>query len=125
MELRHEVVGLGRYDRTGLDDLALALPVLPQAGKSKGLAILPPDVDRLLPATLLLPLVEPVRWDQAAPVLEGPTKCWLARDGFRPCVNHPVADGRVVVPPRAYAPRARHTLPLPGSLVPPLAPYLP
>jgi hypothetical protein len=73
--------------------------------KPMGSAIPAPDQVGLLGSPALpLPLVEAGSWHDAAPAAEGRAEGRLVGHAFRPGVDHPVADRRVLGPGRNQPP---------------------
>ena len=79
-------------------------PAFPEAGERHQSAVVQSEVPGLPDLALALPLVEPVRRDQATPGAVGRPKRGLARGRFRSRVDHPVTDVRFAAPERNQAP---------------------
>ncbi len=68
------------------------VPVFPQSGKREGPPVAEANVERLLGPALLLPLVEPVRQDQAPAFAKGRSKGGLGRGGLGLGVDPPLVS---------------------------------
>src|SRR4051794_86047 len=106
MNRPHEVVGLGGDDGVGFDRRGLlALPMLPEPGEAERPPVLAADQKRLFPPIRPLgPLIKAVAYDDASPDQERLAERWFLGYGFRPCVDEPIADRRIVRPGRHQPP---------------------
>ncbi len=83
----------GGQNRAGVDCLPLgSLPTLPQPCEGEGSSIAHADVEGLLVPPLLLPLVEPLRQDQAPAFAKGRSKGGLGRGGLGLGVDPPLVS---------------------------------
>src|SRR2546426_9647803 len=78
--------------------------MLPQSSDGKRIPVLHVDIDRLLPSSFLLPLVEPVSRDQAPTALEGVPKHRLLGGSLGLRVDRLLHLGGVLHPGREQAP---------------------
>lgn len=100
MHLGAQFVWLNCDNAEALDPLFSFAPSLPKATKSELPALLHPNVNRLLSALVLPPLVKAIRQDKASPLFVGVPERGLARDGFRPRIDKSVADSFILSPER-------------------------
>ena len=98
MKRSNQFIGLRGENRKGADLFVLfwVMPILPQTSESEGFAIAQCDSVRLLRCTACFPLIERVRWHEAAARMIGASK---RRCGFDGLNIAPVALVALILPP--------------------------
>src|SRR5688572_8987676 len=98
MNLRAQLVRLDGNDGEAVNAPLAVVPSLSQAAEGELSALVDADVNGLLAASDLLPLVEAVGQDETAPLLVSLPEGGLAGDRLAACINKAVADLLVVSP---------------------------
>src|ERR1039458_9485949 len=117
--------------------------MLPQPRKTERLPAFQDDPQRLLTLPELMPLINPVRRDDAPPLLERITKRRLLSQRLGPGIDHPIPNTGILRPGRNQSPphrlqvplaviahdndrlRRRNVVPRPPNFVLALAPFAP
>jgi hypothetical protein len=94
-----------------IEQFSTALPVLSDSSEREQFPLVYLKTERLFHVAPALPLVKPVRWDEAPATAQWVTERWLCRCCLRPCVNHLCGDRLVLRPRGDQAPTHQRQFP--------------
>src|SRR5687768_14613061 len=101
MQWSKQSIRHGRNDCERIEHLAFCIaPAIPQTGKRKRLLILQVNPNRHLAIAFSAPLVEPIGWNKAAPLLDQSLKARFVGDRLSTGVDHASANRSIRCPRR-------------------------